>query len=90
MSNQYVPYITDNEEVKELILEVWEHKDEGMHAWKQVTEGYVTIESENDGDEDFILVQIVDKIDFLGYPFGNVYGFDILYEDEIEKLKTTA
>ena len=90
MNNQYVPYITDNEEVKELIFHVWENKEDGTHAWKHVTEGYVTIEPENDGDEDYILVQIVDKIDFLGYPFGNVYGFEILYEDEIEKLKTTA
>lgn len=90
MNNQYVPYITDNEEVKELIFHVWENKEEGVHAWKPVIEGYVTIEAGELEGEDYLIIQVTDEIDFLGYPCGVAYAFETLFEDEIEKLKTTA
>ena len=82
----YIDYLKTNEEVKELAKYVWENKEEGVHAWKPVVEGFVTIEAIGDEEGDYLLVQLVDKVDSLGYPFGNVLNFDILYEDEVNEL----
>ncbi len=82
----YIEYLQTNEEVKELVHHVWENREDGVHAWKPVVEGYVTIEPFESEDGDYLLVELVDKIDSLGYAFGNVLNFDILYEEDVEQI----
>lgn len=63
---------------------VWKYRDVGMHGWYKYYNNYVTIECiEADGQE-YIEVLLVDKIDSLGYPFGNVLDEMEFYASDFE------
>ncbi len=86
--NEYVPEIYNNEDVKFLVLDIWRNRFDGTHGWTELEEGrYLTVEPMESDGEDYVLIQTTDKLDYLGYAFGNIFSFEMLFENEIEALK---
>lgn len=68
--------------MKKMVKHVWENRNDGVHAFYPTYHNYITIECLTDGDMDYIEVCSTDRIDDLGYIFGNV--LDVIYFNEEE------
>lgn len=58
---------------KELVRQCLDADDLGWHFWLSIGDKWITgeIEVESNGDE-YIVVYLVDRVDYCGYPFGNI------------------
>lgn len=66
-----------------LAKKVWENKEDGCHAWYKYYNNYICLEVFSEENESYILVTLTDKIDFLGYHFGETIDFIFLNENDL-------
>ena len=67
-----------------LAKKVWKGRNEGLHGWKKHYNNFITIEPMQDECGDFLFVTLTDKVDDLGYCFGNVFDTEILDREDLE------
>lgn len=71
---------------RDLILHCWNKRESGTHGWIPRKNMWLTIEPFEDSGEDFLTVCVTDKVDSMGYAFGNVYAYENLFEDDIREM----
>ena len=65
-----------------LAKKVWAGREEGRHGWKKHYSRFITIEPMRDECGDYLLVTLTNKVDDLGYCFGNVFDTEILDRED--------
>ena len=73
--------LLDDDEIKELCRDIWNDRESGRHAWKEIGEGvYLTIEADDDG----IRLELCSSLDSLGYGYGETLDYTTVEPEEVE------
>lgn len=72
-------------ELKLLIIKAWRERNRGAHCWIHQGNRWVTVVP----DDDYLLVELVDEIDALGYPLSDSIAWDIIQEEDLKNLRIT-
>lgn len=72
------------EKFMKVAKDVWENMEDGKHAFIPFNGLFVTIVPEEDEDgESYLVVALVEKIDFLGYPWSEYLAVTTFDKNDI-------
>ena len=77
------------DEFKKLVARVWKDRESGRHGWltynspfgSDLPNYYITVEPNEESNDDYLNIWLVDDVDSLYYPCGNIHR-EFIYDAE--------